>query len=199
MSFKTHASCVKNNCIRLIESSWLRFAFAVLLACFVIPGLSAEAQLKLRPQDQGSTAKSENSNGSGTKADGSGTKADGSGTNNGSRGKTEGSGSKADGSGTNNGSSNKTDGSGSSNGSGGSDGKSGKVKVPPGQLFRIMLQRIRENEGEINRLYSTMPLGFREKQDQYLARIDKLGDQTARLKADLPLSLIHISEPTRPY
>ena len=190
MSFKTHASCVKNNCIRLIESSWLRFAFAVLLACFVIPGLSAEAQLKLRPQDQGSTAKSENSNGSGTKADGSGTKADGSGTNNGSRGKTEGSGSKADGSGTNNGSSNKTDGSGSSNGSGGSDGKSGKVKVPPGQLFRVMLQRIRENEGEINRLYSTMPLGFKEKQDQYLARIDKLGDQTARLKADLPSAAI---------
>ena len=149
MSFNPHASRVKNNVVRLVESSSLRFAGTVLVACFLLPSLSAEAQLRFRPQDQGSAAKSEDSNGSGSKANGSSNKA------NGSDNKADGSGSKANGSGTNNGSSNKTDGSGSSNGSGGSDGKSGKVKVPPGQLFRIMLQRIRENEGEINRLYST--------------------------------------------
>ena len=187
MSFNPHASRVKNNVVRLVESSSLRFAGTVLVACFVLPSLSAEAQLRFRPQDQGSAAKSEDSNGSGSKANGSSNKANGSGNKaNGSGNKADGSGSKANGSGTNNGSSNKTEGSGSNNGSGGSGSKPGKVAIPPEQLFRVMLQRIRHNESEISRLYSTMPLGFREKSDQHLAQIDQLKAETVRLNAALP-------------
>ncbi len=62
--------------------------------------------------------------------------------------------------------------------------------VPPGKLFRMMLDRIRQNEAEVNRLYSSMPLGFPELIKKQTEKIDFLVAQTAQLRANLPKAAI---------
>ena len=160
MSFNPHSSPVKNCGGLLAESSLPRFTIAVLLACFLSPGLSAEGQLKFTPRDQGSESKS------------------------------EGSGSKADGSSSSNGSGNRADGSANRNGPASGDRNAEMLSAPPEKLFRLMLARIRENEAAVNRLYSTMPLGFADRQKKQLALIDALSGETSRLKAALPAAAI---------
>lgn len=69
-------------------------------------------------------------------------------------------------------------------------GDGDKKDLPPGKLFRMMLDRIRQNEAEVNRLYSTMPLGFPNKQREQTEKIDALMAQTAELRANLPSAAI---------
>ena len=107
----------------------------------------------------------------------------------GSSSKSDGSGNKADGSSSSNGSSN-SNGSSSSNGSGSGDRNAELLSAPPEKLFRLMLARIQKNESEINRLYSTMPLGFPNRQKEQLALIDALANETAKLKAALPAAAV---------
>ena len=62
--------------------------------------------------------------------------------------------------------------------------------LSPGKLFRTMLERIRQNDSDINRLYSTLPLGFPERQKMFMDQIDALTVQTAQLKLALPKAAI---------
>ena len=66
----------------------------------------------------------------------------------------------------------------------------GKEKLPPGKLFRMMLDRIRENDANVNNLYSTMPLGFPKLQKEQMEKIDFLVAQTKQLRAALPSAAI---------
>lgn len=63
-------------------------------------------------------------------------------------------------------------------------------QMPPEKLFRMMLNRIRKNEVDINHLYSTMPIGFPKRQKEQMDLIDKLTLQTNQLKAGLPRAAI---------
>jgi cyclophilin family peptidyl-prolyl cis-trans isomerase len=78
---------------------------------------------------------------------------------------------------------------GSANRNSDTDGASDEY-LSPGQVFRMMLDRIRQNEADINHLYSTMPLGFPARQKEQMDTIDRMVAQTAQLRAGLPKAAI---------
>ena len=49
------------------------------------------------------------------------------------------------------------------------------------QAFRNILQKISENENQINTLYSTMPLGFPALQGKFMTKINQLKKQNIRI------------------
>ena len=64
--------------------------------------------------------------------------------------------------------------------------------------FKQILQEIRKNEAEINRLYSSIPIGFPEIQTKHMAQIKVLREQTDELKGQMQAAALrsYAQDPT---